>query len=150
MLWWALSNRVQPHRDSRTVKFRAGDLKPSSFMPEPEMKKVRHRQFDPDVELPIGSRLLINATLKWPYPPVSLPKKEFMEEALRIWQKEGLPPLELREPWYGYELGHWPQQFAEDADRAVKGEYYKTAEMRAKNGVKIDYPPMKYPPEAQR
>ncbi|MFH1003569.1 MAG: UbiD family decarboxylase, partial [Chloroflexota bacterium] len=149
-LLWALCHRVQPHRDCRTVKFRTGDMKPSSFMPEAEMEKVRHRQFDPRVELPVGSRLLINATLKWPFPPVSLPRQEFMEEALRIWQKEGLPPLQLKEPWYGYELGHWPRQLAEDAARAAKGEYYQIAEMRAKNAVKIDYPPMVYPPELGR
>ncbi len=150
MLWWAMGNRVEPHRDCRTVKLLAGGVKHASLMPESELEKVRHLQFHPDVELPVMSRLLINATLKWPYPPVTLPKKEFMEEALRIWQKEELPPLELREPWYGYELGEWPQQFVEDADRAVKGEYYKTAETRAKNAVKIDYPPMRYPPVGER
>lgn len=150
MLWWAMVTRAEPHRDCRFIRYRAGDLKPSSFLPEPEMAKVRDRQFDPNVELPVGSRLLINATLKWPYPPVSLPRKEFMEEALRIWEKEGLPPLELKRPWFGYELGYWPQEFAEDADRAVKGEYYKTAKMRAKHRVKIDYPTMKYPPELGR
>mgnify|MGYP007070602325 CR=1 FL=1 len=106
-------------------------------MPEPEMAKIRHRQFYPDVQLPEGSRLLVNATLKWPYPPVSLPKKEFMEDALAIWNQEGLPPLRLKEPWHGYDLGYWPKEFAEDADRAVKGEYYKTSEMRAKKRVKL-------------
>ena len=138
MVWWALGTRVEPHRDFRIVKYRAKDLKPSSFMPEPEMAKIRHRQFDPHVQLPEGSRLLVNATLKWPYPPVSLPKQEFMEEALSIWQKEGLPALKLREPWHGYELGFWPKEFAEDADRAVRGEYYKTSEMRFKKRVKVD------------
>ncbi len=62
-----------------------------------------------------------------------------MDEALRIWQKEGLPPVKLRQPWYGYELGYWPKDAAEDADRAVKGEYYQTSEMRAKNRVKLTY-----------
>ncbi len=40
------------------------------------------------------------------YPPVSLPKKEFMERALKLWEKEGLPELKLKEPWYGYSLGY--------------------------------------------
>ena len=144
MLWWALSARVQPHRDFRIVNYRTKDLKCPSFLPESEMEKVKHNQFDPNVELPEASRLLINATHKWPYPPVCMPKKEFMEEGLAIWHELGLPPLELRKPWHGYELGHWPQQFAEDAERAVKGEYYKTSEMRAKKRVKVNYPPVRY------
>ncbi|MCL5959250.1 MAG: UbiD family decarboxylase [Chloroflexi bacterium] len=138
MVWWALSTRVQPHRDTRIVKYRTQDLKCPSFLPEPEMKKVKHNQFAPDVELPEASRLLINATHKWPYPPVSIPRKEFMEKGLRLWEQEGLPQLNLREPWYGYELGYWPQEFAEDAERAVKGQYYKTSEMRAQKRVKIE------------
>ncbi len=150
MVWWAMVTRVEPHRDCRAVRYQAGDLKPSSFLPELEMIRVRDRQFDPRVQLPVGSRMLVNATLKWPYPPVSLPKKEYMDEALGIWEKEGLPALQLRTPWYGYELGHWPQQFVEDAGRAVKGEYYQTAEARAKKRVKIDYPPMTYPAELGR
>ena len=40
------------------------------------------------------------------YLPVSLPKKEFMEWALKLWEKEGLPELKLKEPWYGYSLGY--------------------------------------------
>lgn len=136
-VWWAINTRVEPHRDIRIIKSLTTDLKPCSFMPEDEMIKVRHRQFEADVPLPETSRLLINATMKWPYPPLSLPKKEFMEDVLRIWEKEGLPPLKLKEPWYSYEMGHWPKEFADDAARAVKGEYYKTSEMRAKKRVKV-------------
>ncbi len=140
MVWWALSTRVQPHRDMRIVNYRTKDLKNPSFLPEHEMAKVKHNQFDPNVVLPEASRLLINATCKWPYPPVCLPKKNFMDDGLSIWQELGLPPLKLRNPWYGYELGYFPQQFAEDAERAVKGQYYQTSERRAKNRVKVNYP----------
>ncbi len=51
------------------------------------------------------SALLINATMKWPYPPVSLPRKEFMEKAKQIWEEEGLPQLSPKVPWHGYSLG---------------------------------------------
>ena len=134
---WAIDTRVEPYRDTRVVKFTAKDMKPSSYMPEDEMIKVRHRQFEADVKFPETSRLLINATMKWPYPPMSLPKKEFMEEAVAIWDKEGLPGLKLKEPWYSYDMGHWPKEWAADADRAVKGEYYQTSELRHKNRVKV-------------
>ena len=63
--------------------------------------------------------------------------EEFMEGALDIWWELGMPSLKLQEPWYSYELGHWPKESAEDAERAVKGEYYKTSEMRAKKRVKL-------------
>lgn len=137
MLWWAIGSRVQPHRDCRIVQYLSDDMRSSSLLPEDEMIKLRHRQFEKDVPRAEASRLLINATLKWGYPPLALPKKEFMEEALRIWQKEGLPPLKLKEPWYGFELGYWPEEFAEDAARAVKGEYYQTSEMRAKKRANV-------------
>ena len=138
MIWWAIGGRSQPHRDTRIVKYESYDMRSSSIMPEDEMVKLRHRQFDKDVPLAEASRLLINATLKWGYPPIALPKKEYMEGAKRIWEKEGLPALTLKDPWYGFELGHWPKQFSEDAERAVRGEYYKTSEMRARNRIKLD------------
>ncbi len=147
---WAIRTRAQPHRDYRIVKHFTEDLKPSSFMPEDEMIKVRHRQFDPNVKLPEASYLLINATMKWPYPPLTLPTKEFMDGALALWQELGLPPLKLKEPWYSYEMGHWPKDYAEAAERAVKGEYFKTSEMRAKKRVKVDYPPGAYTPKEGR
>jgi hypothetical protein len=68
-----------------------------------------------------------------------------MEEALAIWQKEGLPALELTETWYGRELGFWPRQFAEDAERAVRGEYYETHEKRYQQRVSnAEIPPGDY------
>jgi len=50
---------------------------------------------------------------------------------------EGLPQLKLKEPWWGYNLGYWKDEHEECANLAVKGEYYKTGEIRAQNRVKI-------------
>ena len=75
------------------------------------------------------SCLLVDTTLKWGFPPVSLPKKEFMEDALNLWQEIGLPSLKLQEPWYGYSLGYWTEENEQQADLAVKGEYYQTGEL---------------------
>ena len=77
------------------------------------------------------SHLLINATMKWPYPPISLPKKEFMEEAMRIWKDEGLPPLKLKEPWWGINLGGWSEEEEGLAQAAIEGDYYKAGELYA-------------------
>ncbi|MFC1815608.1 hypothetical protein ACFL0M_06595 [Thermodesulfobacteriota bacterium] len=50
------------------------------------------------------SSLLINATLREPFPPVSLHKEQFMLEAKLIWEELGFPPLKPEVPWYGYSL----------------------------------------------
>ena len=66
--------------------------------------------------MPESSCLLVDATLKWPYPPVSLPRKESMDKALNIWQELNLTPLQLGEPWYGYNLGNWSEENEQQAD----------------------------------
>jgi len=38
--------------------------------------------------------------------------------------------------WYGYTLGYWLDEWKEAAERAVKGGYYKTAEIYAQRGKK--------------
>ncbi len=131
---WAMGFRMQPHRDCRIVRFKATELNDPSLEPLEALIERRHATYP---ERPEASRILINATLKWPYPPVSLPKKEFMEEALRLWQQEGLPPLKLKEPWWGYDLGYWGDECDQWADLAVKGQYYQTSEIRAQNRRKI-------------
>jgi 4-hydroxy-3-polyprenylbenzoate decarboxylase len=75
--------------------------------------------------------VLIDATMEQPYPPLSLPKKEYMDEALRIWQEEGLPQLKLKEPWWGINLGAWSEEEEELARAAVEGNYYKAGELYA-------------------
>ena len=72
--------------------------------------------------------LLINATLKENLPPVSLPKREYMERAKEIWEELGLPRLKPEAPWYGYALGAWPEEFEEAARRAAKGDYLQYAQ----------------------
>jgi hypothetical protein len=87
-------------------------------------------------EMPECSALLIDATRKWDYPPVSLPKKEYMDEAIRMWQEMGMPSLKLQEPWFGYNLGNWTEEEEEEAKWAVMGEHYRTGERMAKKRQK--------------
>ncbi len=123
---WGVTLRMQPHRDTKIVMHRLGPQDHSGLPPGDLIR-------DPTIKVePMGSRLLIDATLKWGYPPVSLPKKEFMEHALELWQKADMPPLKLKEPWYGYELGYWPEENQEEAAAALRGEYYITGEKLAK------------------
>jgi 4-hydroxy-3-polyprenylbenzoate decarboxylase len=89
-------------------------------------------------KLPDRSVLLIDATMNWQYPPISLPTKEFMERAQELWQEEGLPELKLREPiWCSKtgKLGYWSEEDEQKAQLAIKGEYYKTGEMQARQRI---------------
>jgi 4-hydroxy-3-polyprenylbenzoate decarboxylase len=76
--------------------------------------------------------VLIDATLKEDFPPISLPKREFMERAKAIWEELGLPRLEPEAPWFGYSLGEWPDEMEAAAQRAVRGDYFETGAMLEK------------------
>jgi len=118
MVMWAMSFAMQPHRDVRIITGRVPLLDPSAFS---LMTKPEERWFPP----PVGcSGMLIDATRKGPYPPVGLPKKQFMERALEIWRDEGLAQLKLRTPWHGYPLGLWKAEDDELAERVTKGKYF--------------------------
>ena len=127
---WAICYRMQPHRDMRVVPGRVYALDPSSAPPGAS-REERHYPF------PTGtSGILIDATRKWAYPPVSLPAREYMEKARSIWEESGLPPLTPKVPWYGYSLGEWTAENDEEAQMAVRGEYYQTGEKLASRGIK--------------
>jgi 4-hydroxy-3-polyprenylbenzoate decarboxylase len=128
---WALAWRVQPATDIKIIDKRIPGLDPSAYKPnDPYEEKV----FPKGVG---SSAVLIDATRKHPYPPVALPRKEYMERALEIWKELNLPKLNLVSPWYGYELGYWPEEFKEDAENVVKGEHYKVGERLAKGRKKV-------------
>jgi 4-hydroxy-3-polyprenylbenzoate decarboxylase len=121
---WAMSYRMQPKRDTEIVDMYTMDLD-CSLYPPGERKDLTERRSD-------ATSLIVDATRKWPYPPVSLPAKTFMEQAIRIWKEEGMPELQLREPWFGYSLGYWTQEDEEEAELALKGEHFKTGEKQKK------------------
>ena len=125
---WALCWRMQPDKDIRITQGKAAHLDPSALPPE---EHDRHPAY------PATSSILIDATRKWAYPPTSLPKKEFMENALKIWREEGLPPIQMKVPWHGYNLGYWTQEDEEEAELALRGEHYRTGEKIAKSRKKI-------------
>ncbi len=131
---WAIYDRVQPHRDCRIDTGPGGGFMDQSLLPPGEAAKRDVRYLD----MPTASRLLINATMKWPYMPVALPKKEFMEKALQIWGEVGLPQLKLKQPWYGYELGYWPPEQDEQAMMAVRGDYKLVGDILAKQRKKVE------------
>jgi 4-hydroxy-3-polyprenylbenzoate decarboxylase len=119
-LLWALAYRCNPVLDMEVLPHRDQGHGPRSKRNDGEDASV-----------------LYDATLKEDFPPISLPKKEFMEGARKIWEELGLPELKPETPWFGYSLGEWGDDFEEAANLAVKSEYWeygkRIAQRRRKN-----------------
>jgi UbiD family decarboxylase len=109
-VFWALGYRSQPHRDVQII--RGTDI---GHAPRHDARGSAD-----------DSCLLWDATLKETFPPISLPKKEYMERARTLWEKLGLPKLEPESPWYGYSLGDWNPELDEEAKLATAGEFWQT------------------------
>ena len=75
--------------------------------------------------------VLIDATLKENFPPISLPKREYMERAKQIWEELDLPKLKPEAPWFGYSLGEWPDELESAAQLAVQGDYFENGKLNA-------------------
>jgi 4-hydroxy-3-polyprenylbenzoate decarboxylase len=88
-VFWAMSYRCKPHNDVEILKHKHEGHGPRSLLDSED------------------SAVLIDATLKETFPPVSLPKREFMEKAKKIWEELGLPKLKPKAPWFGYDMGEW-------------------------------------------
>jgi 4-hydroxy-3-polyprenylbenzoate decarboxylase len=113
-VWWALSYRCNPALDMDVLRHRDQGHGPRS---------LRNGGEDASV--------LFDATLKEPYPPISLPKREYMENARKIWEELGLPALKPQAPWFGISLGEWSDEFDAMAKRAVEGDYWTTGDIIA-------------------
>ncbi|HEY6820884.1 MAG TPA: UbiD family decarboxylase [Burkholderiales bacterium] len=123
-LLWAMSYRANPALDLHILPHRDQGHGPRSKRNDGQDASV-----------------LIDATLKEDFPPISLPKREYMENARKIWEELGLPPLKPETPWYGYSLGYWPEDLDQAAQRAVRGDYFengKIVEGRRRGDVKMN------------
>jgi UbiD family decarboxylase len=105
---WAMSYRCDPAQDTHIVRYREPGHGPRS-------------EFTPDID----SAMLIDATMKFPMPPLALPKREYMENAKVLWEKLGLPKLTPEMPWFGYSLGDWNDRWDDNALQATRGEWMK-------------------------
>lgn len=114
-LFWAMSYRANFAIDIQMLKHRDPGHGPRSKRNNGE-----------------DASMLIDATLKEDFPPISLPKREYMENAKRIWEELGLAPLKPETPWFGYSLGQWSPEFDRMAERAVAGDYFITGDEIAK------------------
>jgi 4-hydroxy-3-polyprenylbenzoate decarboxylase len=114
-LLWAMSYRANPNLDMHILPHRDQGHGPRS---------KRNGGQDASV--------LIDATLKENFPPISLPKREYMERARAIWEELGLPKLKPEAPWFGYSLGEWSSDLDEAALRATRGDYLETGKLLEK------------------
>ncbi|MGH7825052.1 MAG: UbiD family decarboxylase [Candidatus Binatia bacterium] len=114
-VFWALAYRSRPHEDVQIL--RGTDV---GHAPRHDTRGSAD-----------DSCLLWDATLKMKLPPISLPKKEYMDRARQLWERLGLPKLEPESPWHGYSLGDWNSELDEEAALAVAGDYWKTGEKLA-------------------
>ena len=124
---WAITHRSQPHKDIRVVGNRPFGATPIGMLVSHPSSRYDNME----------SSLLIDATRKADFPPVSLPKKEYMERAKQIWEELGLPKLEPQEPWHGYFLGLWPEEFDREAQLATQGDYDKVGEKLKATRVEV-------------
>jgi UbiD family decarboxylase len=133
---WAACFRYQPARDTKIVTGRGGEMDQSAMPPD---MKLEEPGWLPNPAGPEGaSSILIDATRKWVYPPVSLPKQAYMEHARALWEKLGLPHLTPVAPWYGYELGNWPEDYQRLAELGERGEFDKAAQILMSSARTLD------------
>ena len=112
-VFWAMSYRSKPHNDVEILKHKHEGHGPRSLLDSED------------------SAVLVDATLKETFPPVSLPKREYMERAKEIWEELDLPRLTPKAPWFGYDLGEWNSGLETMARRAVRSEYWTTGQIIA-------------------
>ncbi len=131
-VFWAMCYRMKPHKDVHIVGgMEKGHAPPFHYNDRLGLTDVVSYYSPAD-----DSAMLCNAILKEPFPPISLPKREYMEHARELWEELGLPKLKPQMPWYGYSLGQWDEELDEEADLAVKGRYYETGEKLKSRRVK--------------
>ncbi len=104
-VFWSIAYRANPVEDVHVVPHRSAGHGPKAG------------------RKPNDSSLLIDATLKTPFPPLALPTKPYMERAQAIWEDLGLPRLAPQPPWHGYTLGDWSETWETYARRAVSGAW---------------------------
>ncbi len=135
-VFWAVTNRHQPHRDVKIIQGRSAGLDESVG---PRDVPGGIRGYPTSLVSPQGaSAMLLDATRKWPNPPISLPRRDYMEHARELWEELELPPLKPKVPWHGVSLGHWPENEAELVALSEAGRMDEAAARLLRMGRHLD------------
>ena len=86
---WAITHRSQPHKDIKVVGDRPFGATPIGMVATHPSSRYDNCE----------SSLLIDATRKADFPPLSLPKKEYMVRAREIWEELGRGDPVFRQSW---------------------------------------------------
>jgi len=128
-IFWSLAYRSDPIADTQLIPHRAGGHGPKAGAGGGD------------------STMLVDATLKHPTSPLALPARPFMENAQAIWNElrthHNLPPVNMKAPWHGYDLGDWAADWQAFADNATRGEWKSNGEntyARRRGGLKPETP----------
>jgi 4-hydroxy-3-polyprenylbenzoate decarboxylase len=125
-VFWAVSFRYQPHRDTQIIQGRGATADQSGG---PRTLSMDEQEYPFNRSgLQGNSSILIDGTRKWPYTPTSLPTRSYMERGREIWEELELPPLKPRDPWYGVSWGEWPESYRRHAEMGDRGEFDRIAE----------------------
>ncbi|HSN40381.1 MAG TPA: UbiD family decarboxylase [Burkholderiales bacterium] len=133
-IFWAIAFRMDPSTDLQVLRYRS-----PGHGPDREHEAARE-----------DATLLMDATMKEELPPLSLPKKEYMERARKVWEELGLPKLRPQSPWFGAAAGDWLPQWDEAAKRAAEGRYLENgliSGQRQRAGLK---PETRYRPDEEQ
>lgn len=114
-VFWAMSCRCKPRRDVRILQDQDQGSGPRSMTGTND------------------AAVLIDATPKEPFPPVSPPRREYMERAREIWEELELPELAPEPPWFGNDLGQWNETLEHQAQLAVQDEHWATGDWAARH-----------------
>ncbi len=135
-VFWAVSFCYQPHRDTRIIQGRGAALDQSAF-PYSGEDVDDYQRYPRSLTSPEGaSAILMDATRKFAYTPISLPKQEYMEAAKELWEKMGLPKLKPVAPWYGKSLGIWPEEDEALAELGKQGNFEAVQDRIIRTGRK--------------
>ncbi|MBI4578366.1 MAG: UbiD family decarboxylase [Planctomycetes bacterium] len=87
---WAISARVDPHRDITLID----DVKTWQLDPAVMRRAAGLGVVEPPY---ICSMAVVNATVRCPVPEISLPSRQLMDKALERWPETRLPPIRPRQ-----------------------------------------------------
>ena len=121
-IMWAMGYRFQPHRDMRVVQGRTAQLDQSA-MPH-DLETAYSASWIQNLGGPMGaSAMLIDATRKWGVLAGLAAEAALHGACSRDPEELGFPDLKPRSPWFGYNLGVWPDTYREMAEAGERGEF---------------------------